>query len=280
MTRTQHLGLRLISLAMCLVCLLMGVCSVSAVSTDAVPAAADNGNTTSTTAVHWSASYSSRVIGRMEDGTCVTVLGQRGSFYKVDLYDMTGYIAVSQIVHKDDKYYVNCQEGSSETLTMEYVPHAEALELRHSLMALAQKQLGKPYIYGSTGTRGFDCSGLMYYLYGQHGIHLERGASSQLSNGIVVSREGLQVGDLIFFREPYETYPCSHVGIYVGNNQIIHAGGTGISYATLEGTYFGEYYLCARRIVNTDAAELQQIASVNVSRSLLTGSGVSGRTAD
>lgn len=280
MTRTHNLGLRLISLAVCLVCLLVSVCSVSAVSTDAVPTTASSGNTTYTTAVHWSASYSSRVIGRLEDGTCVEVLGQKGSFYKVDLYDMTGYVAVSQIVHKDDKYYVNCQEASSETEVMEYVPYAQALELRHSLMALAQKQLGKPYIYGSTGTRGFDCSGLMYYLYKQHGITLERGASGQLSCGIAVARDGLQVGDLIFFREPYESYPCSHVGIYVGNNQIIHAGRTGIAYATLEGSYFGEYYLCARRIINTGNAQLQQITSVNVTRSLLTGSGVSGRTVD
>jgi len=278
MTRIGSWGLRLVSLVLCAACLLSMAGGVAA-TTDGAETTQVTEVLRYATIVRRSASYSDRSVGRVEDGTCVTVLGQQGSFYRVDLYDMTGYIAASQIIHKDGEYYVNCQPESSETAVITYTDHAQALALRHSLMELAQKQLGKPYIYGSTGTRGFDCSGLMYYLHGQYGITLERGASGQLGQGIVVAREGMQVGDLVFFKEPGETYPCSHVGIYVGNNQIIHAGSGGISYATLEGFYFGEYFLCARRIINTDTAQLQTPpASVNLSRSLLTGSGVSGRT--
>jgi cell wall-associated NlpC family hydrolase len=93
----------------------------------------------------------------------------------------------------------------------------------------------------------------VYYLYGKHNIDLHRNASAQMQDGIIVAKEGLQVGDLIFFREPGEYTLCSHVGIYVGNNQIIHSGSKGVVYADLDGDYFADYYLCARRIINTNS---------------------------
>ena len=198
------------------------------------------------------------VIGRMEDGTAVDVLENCGTFYKIDCYDMTGFIAREQVVFRaDGKYYVNCKEDSPDTELLEYTPHAQALLLRHSLLRLAQEQLGYPYVYGGKAPGGFDCSGLTYYLYGVHDFALHRTASQQLQDGIIVAKEGMQIGDLVFFRETYETYPASHVGIYAGNNQIIHAGSRGICYADLDGSYFSEYFLCARRIVNTQAAKLE-----------------------
>lgn len=255
MTKSRNLGMRLLSLALSLVCI---GCLVK--PTKAAPA--DQKQTTLTTVVRNGAYASSAVIGQMEDATEVTVLGEKRDFYKVDCYDMTGYIAKSQIVHTDDdRYYVNCNPESPDTRTMAYTDHADALALRHSLLALAKEQLGEPYIYGSSGPYGFDCSGLMYYLYAQHGISLLRTASNQLQDGIVVSKEGLQVGDLIFFRERWEYYPASHVGIYAGNNQIIHAGHDGIVYADLDFDYFAENYLCVRRIVNTNAAALEDTAA-------------------
>ena len=90
----------------------------------------------------------------------------------------------------------------------------------------------------------------------------------------------MQVGDLVFFREPWETYPVSHVGIYVGNNQVIHAStSNGIEYATLEGPYFGDNFLCARRIINTDTARLEELPAVNTQRSIMTQQGSSRRRA-
>lgn len=247
MTKSRSLGLRLLSLTVCLVCVLCLFQPAKATDTE-------EKKTTLTTVVRNGAYYNAAVIGQMEDGTAVTVLDTYREFFRVDCYDMTGYIARSQIVHKDDgKYYVNCAADSSETRTFAYESHTDALLLRHGLYALAQEQLGKPYIYGSTGLRGFDCSGLMYYLYGQYGISLHRRASEQLQDGIVVAKEGLQVGDLVFFRERGETTPASHVGIYAGNNRIIHASSSkGIEFADLDTAYFASNYLCARRIVHTN----------------------------
>lgn len=272
MTKRNHLGMRILSLVLCLVCL---GCTVL----PATASEAEQKQQTLTTQVHNGAYYGATVIGQMEDGTEVTVLDRQGEFYKVDCYDMNGYIAMSQIVHNEDgKYYVNCKEGSSESRTMEYTDYADALTLRHSLFDLAKEQLGYPYVYGGARPGGFDCSGLTYYLYGQHGIQLHRTASQQLQDGIVVAKEGLQVGDLIFFRESWDSYPASHVGIYVGNNQIIHAGSGGIEYADLDFDYFAKYYLCARRIVNTSSAQFQEPATAITAVSALNKPATGRRT--
>ena len=271
MTKPISLGLRLISLALCLVCMIGLVRSVSAAA-ETQPAK------TKTTLVRQSANESAAVIGQMENGTEVTVLGKRNGFYKVDCYDMKGYIAKSQIKHTEDgKYYIDCKAKSSETKTFTYTDRTKAMKLRHSILALAKKQLGEPYVYGSIGPYGFDCSGLMYYLYAQNGFELQRTASKQLQDGIVVAKEGLQVGDLVFFRERWESYPASHVGIYAGNNKIIHAGSKGIVYADLDCDYFHENYLCARRVIHTGTAQLsEEITDV---QQLIPRTGISGRKA-
>lgn len=217
---------------------------------------------TFTTLVREAPRAKAAVIGQMEDGTEVTVLGQTGDYYKVDCYDMQGFIAKTQILRTEDgKCYVNCYEGHSDTRVFTNTEHADALVLRHDLLALAKKQLGTPYVYGGKRPGGFDCSGLMYYLYGYYGIRLHRTASAQMQDGIIVAREGLQVGDLIFFKETGETTLCSHVGIYAGNNQIIHAGSKGIEYANLDSSYYADYYFGARRIVNTDATTVDTPAA-------------------
>ena len=112
--------------------------------------------------------------------------------------------------------------------------------------------------------RVFDCSGLMYYIYGNHGISLHRCADEQLQDGLIVAADQLQPGDLVFFRETGSRKLATHVGLYVGNNQIIHAGSKGISYATLSGEYYGEYFLCARRIVTAGTVEMEQLPAVDL----------------
>ena len=277
MTKSISLALRILSLALCFACLCSAVQPVAAVSAD-VAVEAVQPETNMTTKVHNAPYASATVIGQMEQGTCVTVLGQSGQFYKVDCYDMVGYIAKSQIRRDTNKeYYISCQPDSGETGSVTYRSHEEALALRSSLLSLAKQQLGKPYIYGSTGPYGFDCSGLMYYLYGNHDIGLHRTASQQLQDGIIVAKEGLQVGDLIFFREAWESYPASHVGIYAGDNQIIHAGNGGMEYADLDFDYFYDYYLCARRIVNTKTVEVEEMDSAITVANVMTRTAPAGR---
>jgi len=87
----------------------------------------------------------------------------------------------------------------------------------------AMSQLGVPYVWGgSSPSVGFDCSGLMYWAYAQAGVRISRPADYQRDDAVRIGYEDLQPGDLVFYGEP-----PSHVGMYVGNDQIINAPQTG-----------------------------------------------------
>ncbi|MEV5878662.1 NlpC/P60 family protein [Streptomyces sp. NPDC052101] len=85
-------------------------------------------------------------------------------------------------------------------------------------LAYAYTKLGSPYVWGATGPNAFDCSGLVQAAYRSAGISLPRTTYAQINAGRRVSRTELQPGDLVFFYSG-----ISHVGIYVGNGQMIHA---------------------------------------------------------
>ena len=89
-----------------------------------------------------------------------------------------------------------------------------------SLLSAAYSKLGATYVYGATGPNVFDCSGFTQYVFRQVGVSIGRTTYDQVDNGTPVSRSNLQVGDLVF------TNP-GHVGIYIGNGQMIHAPQTG-----------------------------------------------------
>ena len=210
------------------------------------------------------ASASSPVIGQMEDGTVVTVLEQVGNYYKVDCYDMTGYIAADQLQLEEDTYRIRCVPGAKDTAQLPLTTLAEALDTRSSMLELAKQQLGIRYVYGDITPGGFDCSGLMYYIYGKHGISLHRCADEQMQDGLIVSKDALQVGDLLFFREAGTPWLASHVGIYAGNGQMIHAGRGGMEYADLSASYYANYFICARRVVNIGVASVDSLPAAAI----------------
>ena len=82
--------------------------------------------------------------------------------------------------------------------------------------ALAQQ--GKPYVWGGAGPDSYDCSGLVQYAYAAAGIYLPHSSSMQSTIGTPVAYADLQPGDLVFFYTP-----VSHVGMYIGNGQMVHA---------------------------------------------------------
>jgi cell wall-associated NlpC family hydrolase len=86
-----------------------------------------------------------------------------------------------------------------------------------TVLAFVRAQLGKPYIWGGTGPRGFDCSGLVLKAFAAVGVHLPRGSIKQSSIGTRVSRSQLQPGDLVFSNRVH------HVQVYIGNGQVIAA---------------------------------------------------------
>lgn len=111
--------------------------------------------------------------------------------------------------------------------------------------ALAQEEIGAPYRYGGSTPRGFDCSGLVYYLYRQVGVSLPRTAEAQYDQTARLTRSALLPGDLVFFFGGAAT----HVGIYLGAGRFVHAPETGkpVSFGSLQEAYWSNHYLGAGR---------------------------------
>jgi peptidoglycan DL-endopeptidase CwlO len=111
------------------------------------------------------------------------------------------------------------------------------------VVGIAMHYLGVPYVWGGASPGGFDCSGLVMYVFAQIGVSLPHSSYAQAGMGSPVSMSQLQPGDLIFFTG------ASHVGIYIGGGQFIHAPHTGdvVKISSLSGYYASAFYT-ARRI--------------------------------
>ncbi|MCD8088018.1 MAG: C40 family peptidase, partial [Oscillospiraceae bacterium] len=150
----------------------------------------------------------------------------------------TGYVYSS---------YVTTDTSSSTASSLS----SSSTSAGEAIVAEAKKYLGVSYVYGGTSPSGFDCSGLVYYVYKQCGYSITRTASSQNSDGTYVSRDNLQPGDIIVFYNSAMT-AIGHVGIYIGDGQFIHASsGSGkVVISDLSSTYYNSHYYSARRIVS------------------------------
>lgn len=120
------------------------------------------------------------------------------------------------------------------------------------LIQSAHDKIGSKYVYADIGKKGYDCSGLTYSLYlNELGIKLNRTSIDQANNGIYVDREDLIPGDLVFFKTT--SYPIGHVGLYIGDGNMIHASSSKnqviISSINKSG-YYTSRYVTGRRIIN------------------------------
>ncbi len=109
---------------------------------------------------------------------------------------------------------------------------------------------GMPYIFGAASpSRGFDCSGLVYYLLRKRGYNPPRTAAGYRNYGTAVARQDLKVGDLLLFANTYK-HGISHIGVYIGNNNFVHAASTrqGVRTDSLSTKYFANKYYGARRV--------------------------------
>lgn len=118
----------------------------------------------------------------------------------------------------------------------------------HPAVELAKTLLGIPYRWaGADPTRGFDCSGLVYYVFNQLQVRLPRVQRDLFHRSDQISLADLQPGDLLFFNTFAK---LSHVGIYIGEGRFIHAPrrGDSVSIASMDSSYYKPRYAGARRV--------------------------------
>lgn len=177
-------------------------------------------------------------VTTLYSGSVVSLIGMDTGWYKIAYKEYEGYVSSDYIVPCLD---TTGSRGDGDIVTP---PGQQAVEY-------AMQYLGVPYVWGGNGPNCFDCSGLTKYVYGHFGYALNRTASAQLSNGVSVSRSELQPGDLVFFDNGKVSTPVSHVGIYIGNGQFIHASTNSycVEISSLSGHYLNTY-VYARRIFN------------------------------
>ena len=120
--------------------------------------------------------------------------------------------------------------------------------LASNIISLSMNYIGVPYVFGGTSPYGFDCSGYVQYVFANAGISIPRTADVQYDFGTPISTTDLVSGDLVFFST--YTYGASHVGIYLGDNNFIHASSSrGVTIDSLGSSYWSSHYIGARRIL-------------------------------
>ena len=165
------------------------------------------------------------------------IIGFNCGWYKVEYSGLTGYIR-SDLLELTEKPIAN--SGGT---------YAETVSVADQLVCVAKSYLGYAYVWGGTSpSTGFDCSGFTKYVFAQLGYSLNRTAAQQLGDGTPVSE--LKVGDLVFFNNTYSTSAAaSHVGIYIGDNQFIHAADGGVKITDLSNPFYASRYVGARRVL-------------------------------
>lgn len=108
------------------------------------------------------------------------------------------------------------------------------------VVSLGLSLVGTPYVWGGSSIYGFDCSGYIYYVYNQAGVQVSR-TDTVGFEARSYDVETPQVGDLVFFSNTYKA-GISHMGIYIGDNKFVHAGGTQVQITSLDDVYWGKHF--------------------------------------
>ena len=176
-------------------------------------------------------------VGTLTRNQSVTVTGScSNGWYRIKFEGHTAYVSGK---------YLSDEAGASSSSGSISSGSGTATDIANFAMSF----VGYSYVWGGMSpSTGFDCSGLMYYVLTQYGYSMKRVANDQMTQGTAVSRDNLQVGDLVFFG--YGSY-ANHVGMYIGNGNFVHAStpSTGVRVNSLNETYYNTRYIGARRII-------------------------------
>ena len=204
-------------------------------------------------------SEKSNVINTFKNGDKCLIVAKGSEWAKIAYgpYRITGYVKSEYVMSQDDyddmvaaRNAANNKKKTTKKSTKTYsqsnanpAPSSKG----QAIVNEAAKYIGVRYVYGGTSPSGFDCSGLVQYACRKVGISVNRTSRAQYSNGVAVSRSNLQAGDLVFFSKGSG---ISHVGIYAGDGQVIHAPSPGksVCYIPLSKICSYSTYVGARRV--------------------------------
>ena len=202
------------------------------------------------------ASTESEIVDVLGKNAKVTIVKDDGTWCKITYKNTEGYAPKKYL--SDEKVEVTSRSSearNAEVTNIQEVPVEETKKetttsKTSELVKYAKQYLGSRYVYGGTTPSGFDCSGFVMYVYKQFGVSLPHSSSAQSKKGTKVEKANLQQGDIVFFSD-YKTHKgIGHCGIYIGNNQFIHASTekTGVITSSLNSGSYKTRYVTAVRI--------------------------------
>jgi cell wall-associated NlpC family hydrolase len=188
-------------------------------------------------------STSNGIVGKAYKGNTVQILDSSNGWYKVKLSNGTIGWASAQYISTSGNTGNNGGDTGSNN-------GATDTNKAQAIINTARAQLGKPYVWGAEGPNSFDCSGLIYYVYGQHGIKMPRTSREQANVGTTISKSNLQPGDLIYSSTD-GSGGVSHVGIYIGNGEMIHAPNSNsvVKVTNINSSYWQNTFVKAKRVI-------------------------------
>lgn len=201
------------------------------------------------------------IVAAVAEGEYVNLIGFENGWYKVAYSDYEGYMSGDYLSLAAQKPEAPKQSSSSSSSSSSSVPGGQSAGsgsgTGSDIADYALNFLGVPYVYGGTSTGGFDCSGFTMYVYSHFGYGLPHGATSQMNYGTPVGMSELSPGDLVFFLDyDYASSGASHVGIYIGGGQFVHASTSSGSCVKISsfysdsstGNYYASVFLTGRHI--------------------------------
>ena len=163
------------------------------------------------------------------------VLGSNNNWYRIRSGEKEGWVPKESLQIKDEAF----------------VPYSKVLG--EEIVEFGKLFIGTPYVWGGNDLqKGVDCSGLTKKVFEGFDIHISRVSRSQVNDGVRVKKSELRPGDLVFFdTSGVNTGKISHVGIYAGDGQFLHADCTrGVTLSRLSSNYYTKNYVTSSRIIN------------------------------
>ena len=198
--------------------------------------------------MRYQASTSAGVVVIVDAGEVLLITGSAtNGWYPVNYDGLKGFMSGDLLAKTSEALSERGGSGSEP----EPNPNPGGGTATGSAMAnYAMRYVGYPYVWATHGPSSFDCSGFTYWVTKNvTGRNIGTGLWTQTSAGTAVSRSNLQPGDIVFFQNTYKA-GLSHVGIYIGNNQFVHAENenTGVRVSDLNSTYYGSRWYGAVRL--------------------------------